>query len=550
MEIITEKKENEYRFFLKNNSNETVCLDEIVVLSGNLPFERETHVYCDGFNMLSQYMGTVGNIKCMSMYDDSGHYKLPQKNGYFTGYNYALFFAEQTSLWGFTSCKRFCGEIRFNLDKYEIVEKLFNIPIKSGETIELESFLMLNGEKNDLLNYYSSAIQKNHPPRKSVLAPTGWCSWYCFGPDVTGDEIEKNMSVMKNYFPFMKYILIDDGYQNKMGDWLDEKTGFGNMKEICANIIASGASPAIWIAPFIAEKESNIIKEHPEYFVSDKSGKPLSSAEVSFGGWRCAPWYMIDGTNPEAVEHVKSIFIKMKNEYGCNCFKLDANMWGALPFGDRYDNTKTPIEAYRMVMQAICEAVGEDGFVLGCNAPMWASLGLVNGMRTSGDVARNIDTFALLAKENLFRSWQNNKLWLCDPDCITISNNTKKMIDGGGNVNDSIFLNEEEFTYCAAYVFASGAKILFSGDDMTTYTDKQIDIINRLKDLDNDNMHFENDQFEVCYNEKYYVFLNDSELEKSFDIKCEKVKDFFSNKVINTPIKIPAHSGKIIQLLN
>ena len=549
MEIITKTENNEYKFFLKNNSSETIYPDEVVVMQGRMPFQKDTRVYCDGFNMLSQYMGTVENMECMSMYSDEKHYKLPTKDGYFTGYNYALFFSKQTTLWGFTSCRRFSGEIRFNSDNYEIVEKLYSIPIRSGEIIELESFSILKGEKNELLNCYASIIQKNHPPRKNTVTPSGWCSWYCFGPDVTEEEIRQNMAVMKNKFSFMKYVLIDDGYQNKMGDWLTVKKDFGCMSAVCDNIRSAGALPAIWIAPFIAERDSNIMKNHPEYFVCDESGNPLSSDEVSFGGWRCAPWYMLDGTNPAAVEYIKNIFIEMKNRYGCNYFKLDANMWGALPFGKRYDNTKTPIEAYRIVMEAICEAVGDDGFILGCNAPMWASLGLVNGMRTSEDVLRKVDVFALLAKQNLFRSWQNNKLWLCDPDCFTISNNKKDIIDGAGNAAENNYLNEAEFSYCMAYIFASGSKILFSGDDMTTYTDKQIGLINRLKDLDNDNIYFENDQFEICHNKKYYVFLNSTENEKSFNINCAKMSDFFDDSVVCNPINVSAHSGKIIELI-
>lgn len=547
MKIITKKINNEYKFFLKNDSQETIYPDEVIVMKGKMPFKKNTRAYCDGFNMLSQYIGTVGNMECMGPYSDGGHYKLPQKVGYFTGYNYALFFEKQTTLWGFTSCRRFCGEIRFNSDKYEIAERLYNIPIKSGEIIELESLCILTGEKNNVLNVFAETIQKNHPARKTKTPPSGWCSWYCFGADVTEKDIENNMSAMKENFDFMKYVLIDDGYQKKMGDWLEDSIKFGSMNKICSKIKASGALPAIWAAPFIAEKDSEVLKRHPEYFIHNEKGAPLAADKVSFGGWRCAPWYMLDGTNPAAVKHIKNVFIEMKKRYGCNYFKLDANMWGILPFGKRYDSTKTPIEAYRNIMEAICEAVGEDGFVLGCNAPMWASLGLVNGMRTSGDVSRNINVFELSAKENLFRAWQNNKLWLCDPDCITIANNIKNMVDGGGNTAENEFLSETDFCYCAAYLFASGASILFSGDDMTLYSKKQTETIKKIKNSDNDNICFENDKFEISKNGKYIVILNDSDKEKSFNFNCGKMKDFLDDQDIVNPVKVSAHSGKIIE---
>ena len=459
MKIITKKINNEYKFFLKNDSPETIYPDEVIVMKGKMPFKKNTRAYCDGFNMLSQYIGTVGNMECMGPYSDGGHYKLPQKVGYFTGYNYALFFEKQTTLWGFTSCRRFCGEIRFNSDKYEIAERLYNIPIKSGEIIELESLCILTGEKNNVLNVFAETIQKNHPARKTKTPPSGWCSWYCFGADVTEKDIENNMSAMKENFDFMKYVLIDDGYQKKMGDWLEDSIKFGSMNKICSKIKASGALPAIWAAPFIAEKDSEVLKRHPEYFIHNEKGAPLAADKVSFGGWRCAPWYMLDGTNPAAVKHIKNVFIEMKKRYG----------------------------------------------------------------------------------------WQNNKLWLCDPDCITIANNIKNMVDGGGNTAENEFLSETDFCYCAAYLFASGASILFSGDDMTLYSKKQTETIKKIKNSDNDNICFENDKFEISKNGKYIVILNDSDKEKSFNFNCGTMKDFLDDQDIVNPVKVSAHSGKIIE---
>ena len=127
-------------------------------------------------------------------------------------------------------------------------------------------------------------------------------------------------------------------------------------------------------------------------------------------------------------------------------------VWGAMPFGKRYDSSLTRVEAYRKGMQAIIEGAGKDSFILGCNAPMWPSLGLVHGMRVSGDIARDWGTIKSIARETFYRNWQNNNLWLNDPDCIVLQNQQVTAVA------------PEEFMFHAAYIYASGGMRL-AGDD-------------------------------------------------------------------------------------
>ncbi len=93
-------------------------------------------------------------------------------------------------------------------------------------------------------------------------------------------------------------------------------------------------------------------------------------------------------------EHLTQVVKTLREEWDVELFKLDANYWGTLQ-GQRFQSGVTGVEAYRMGMQAIAEGAG-DGWLLGCNAPMWPSLGLVDAMRVSDDVERNADRFAKL----------------------------------------------------------------------------------------------------------------------------------------------------------
>jgi alpha-galactosidase len=113
-------------------------------------------------------------------------------------------------------------------------------------------------------------------------------------------------------------------------------------------------------------------------------------------------------------------------------------------------------------MQAILRGT-KDAFVLGCNHPMWASLGLLHGARSSGDITREWSAFTGVARENLSRSWQNGRLWWNDPDAVLLSGK----------------LSEEEFRFHATATFATGGMLL-SGDDLTKIDAEELAMLRKL----------------------------------------------------------------------
>lgn len=115
--------------------------------------------------------------------------------------------------------------------------------------------------------------------------PTGWCSWYRYYADVAERDILGNLDEIDRLGLDLRYIQIDDGYQAAMGDWLESGERFPRgVASVAGEIRDRGFEPAIWIAPFIAERHSRIFREHPEWFIRGADGLPLASDKVSFGG--------------------------------------------------------------------------------------------------------------------------------------------------------------------------------------------------------------------------------------------------------------------------
>ena len=113
-------------------------------------------------------------------------------------------------------------------------------------------------------------------------------------------------------------------------------------------------------------------------------------------------------------------------------------------------------------MQAVLRGSG-DGFILGCNHPIWPSLGLIHGSRSSNDIKRSWDRIATTGKQNLYRNWQNGRLWWNDPDAIVLMGD----------------LPLAEFQFHATVIYASGGMLL-SGDDLTKIAPDRLAMLKKL----------------------------------------------------------------------
>jgi len=546
LELFCKVENSNYKFSLVNKSSTPQKVGDLTLLTAKMPFSPSTRVYGEGYNMLSQYSGTVEKCELFASFSDYDHYKLPKPEGKNQVYNMAIFYPEDSEplLVGFASCRRFNGWIRFNKDVIELALNGENATVLPGEEILLEDVFIKQGRESEIIDEFGKAIAKNHPRLEfDGGVPTGWCSWLVYGPEITEQNIYDNLDAIKKHNLDLKYIQIDDGYQAKWGDWFDFTDKFeGGVKRVCLDIKEKGFEPAIWVAPFVAEKTSRLFQDHPDWFVKDDTGLPLSSDTVTFGGWRCAPWYILDMTHPCAQEYIKTVFSTMNKEWKISYFKLDAIVWAALPFGHRYDDTKTSVEAFRMGMDAILESAGKDSYILGGNSPMWPAIGKVHGMRITNDNMRSWYQFTQLARECFPRNWQHNRLWINDPDTVLLQNRTVKIMGPDGEETKKLEnLPDNEFAFNAAYTMASGGMVL-SSDDITALTDENVSLLKKLLPPTNVAAQFDNRAYTVGrakIDEKttlIYVF-NFDDYDKDIEVEAgdfSSVFDLFNNQIIDT----------------
>ncbi|WP_429235455.1 glycoside hydrolase family 36 protein [Aeromonas salmonicida] len=414
------------RVRLDNTGSDDTRVARWVLFDGKLGLPLDTPLYGEGFQMLAQTMGSWQFPQPVGRCPDSSVYRITDDDGYHTVHN--LLLVEHDKGWlllAFASCHRFGGEFRLYPDgRLQILMNCEERLLSAGQHWQSEALICLEGaDREALLAELAERIAAEHGSLIGQVGerPNGWCSWYHYYADVSADDIRENLAVRAERFPALRYVQIDDGYQAKMGDWLTPSPKFEQgVAALAAEIHAAGCEPALWVAPFIAELGSQVFQDHPDWFVKGEDGLPLPSERVTYGGWRCTPWYVLDGTHPEVQAHLEGVFRTLREQWGIHYFKLDANFWGAIHGGRFHDTYATRVEAYRRGMAAILRGAGEGAFLLGCNAPIWPSLGLVHGMRVSDDVERNGHRFRQIAREVFCRAWQNDRLWALDPDCICL----------------------------------------------------------------------------------------------------------------------------------
>jgi alpha-galactosidase len=533
---------------LTNPGPRAVRVQEIVLFSLRHDLPAETLLYGESFQMLSQTGGTLGAPVNLG-YDEIKHYKMPQAAGVshaVTGLVTLTAPATDPVAIAWSSCRRFAGRFYLRPGNLEAVLDGEGLELAAGQSWDLEELFFATGPAREpLLAQLADRINQNHPPLKFDKPPTGWCSWYCFGPRVTAQQVSENLDVIAKQLPALRYIQIDDGYQAAMGDWLDTGKAFGgDIKGVLAQIRKRGFEPAIWVAPFVAEAGSKLFGQHPDWFIKGKegehAGRPLPSNTVTFGGWRRGPWYALDGTHPEVQKHFEALFRTMREQWGCTYFKLDANFWGAMHGGVHHDPRATRIEAYRLGMQAILRGAGS-GFILGCNHPIWGSFGLIHGSRSSGDVKRTWPVFKKITRQNLSRNWQNGRLWWNDSDAVVLTGE----------------LPEEEYQFHATAVFASGGMIL-SGDDLTRIPPARLAMLRKLLPPTAQAARFDDESLRVgrvsTADGGLLCLFNDEDQPRPLSVRLERpcsITDFWTGSALGKKegvleITLPPHAARLL----
>ncbi len=239
------------------------------------------------------------------------------------------------------------------------------------------AWFIAHGKEVDVFARYAAALGERFGARAKGPAPRVWCSWYSLYTAITEPLLGRIFTELGD-LPF-DLLQVDDGWQQKIGDWEPNAKFPAGMQALADSIHATGRRAGLWLAPLIAVRSSRLFRQHPDWFLHQDTGA-LVSAGFNWG----EQLYALDTTHPAALDWLRSL-MKQVRAWGYDYLKLDFLYAGALP-GKRYADVPRE-QAYRQGLQAMRDAMGNDAFLLGCGAPILPSLGICDALRVGPDVA-------------------------------------------------------------------------------------------------------------------------------------------------------------------
>lgn len=343
------------------------------------------------------------------------------------------------------------------------------------------------GFKTDNRSYYglidyAKIVEDNTVEERINEVPIGWASWYYYYTKITEEDMIKNLNFfIKNEETIpIDFIQLDDGYFEKIGDYhtINDKFPHG-LEWLFEKINNVGFKGGIWTAPFFAEKESEILQEHPKWFLNKKGTDKLLKTHYNWNTFE----YSLDLTKSEVLKYIENYFKQFRyalkknpqEEYNLiEFFKIDF-LHAAAPYDAQYSrNDLTRAQLYYNGLNAIRKGISDECFLLGCGAPLGPCVGLVDAMRISTDTAPEWSKLDWIGDKRgfslpslkralinvLYRSYMHTHFWVNDPDCLMIRRTDTK-------------LTMEEIKLQLTVFGLSGGQILIS-DDMTKLGKKEL----------------------------------------------------------------------------
>ncbi|MGQ9571876.1 MAG: glycoside hydrolase family 36 protein [Dehalococcoidia bacterium] len=382
---------------------------------------------------------------------------------------------------GFITAADQLSQLRLDAGRRSLLALSFadGITVAPGQSLLSEKLLVdVTGPPLEALSRYGDALASQMGALDWPHMPSGWCSWYYYFAGVSEQAVLDNLeflSAHRDELP-LEYVQLDDGYQADIGDWttINDKFPHG-LAWLAERIHQEGFNAGLWLAPFLAASTSALCREHPDWIVRDRDGRPV----VAIHNWD-KDCFALDCTHPDVQAWLRRLAETVVAQWGFDYLKLDF-IFAAAVEGVRYDRQATRAQAYRRGLKAIRQETG-DAFILGCGAPIGPSVGLVNAQRIGPDVAPywrvpsalappGFPPASLPAVENavanvITRFWTHGRLWLNDPDCLLVR-------------DSEAALTLDEVRFLATAIALSGG-LVFLSDNLPRLSSERLEMASLL----------------------------------------------------------------------
>jgi len=337
-----------------------------------------------------------------------------------------------------------------------------SLPLKPGEDISSERLMFEAGpDYHDQLLAYGDAVRRWRHARVSSETPIGWWSWTVYYGAINEGEVLSNGDWQAEHLKSLgyKYFQIDEGYQYARGEFATPNaTQFPDgLRFVGHHLTGEGLTFGVWTAPFEVTSRAWVYEHHKDWLVHNAKGDPIPLGEV----WdqKTDVLYALDTTHPGAQQYMRDTYRKLVREWGVRFIKLDFMDTTAIE-GYHYRPNTTALEAQRIGLQVIRDAVGEEVILDKDGSPMLNPVGLVDTGRISADTGHSFERTKNAASGIAARFYMQRNFFVNDPDAFNV---TATHLMERANEQSTISLGAAEASIALSAVSGGMYEI---GDDM------------------------------------------------------------------------------------
>lgn len=176
-----------------------------------------------------------------------------------------------------------------------------------------------------------------------------YCTWMPFKTEISSKLVRELADSLEG--TGVEVLLIDDGWSDNWGDYNSHPERFPEgMEQTCRYITSKGMKPGMWFSIASINRDSEIYRQHPEWAVAAKDGKPgnvycLDDFRVTMS--MSSPWYdHILGKLRHYIRTCKLGYVKLDFAVACSAYITDKEISGDYaPKGGR-DGYKDQASSY------------------------------------------------------------------------------------------------------------------------------------------------------------------------------------------------------------
>jgi len=299
-----------------------------------------------------------------------------------------------------------------------------SLRVSSGESLSSERLMFAIGtDYHAQLEQYGRTVRSLHNARVDAATPIGWWSWTAYYFGVSEGTMATNAAWLAENLRTSgyTYFQIDEGYQYARGEYTTTDgsrfpLGLAHSADVVRH---DGLTFGVWTAPFEVSERAWVYEHHKEWLVHNAAGAPIHIGHVTD---QKDPLYVLDTTHPGAQEYLRQTYTTLR-DWGVRFIKMDFMDDTAIE-GSYFRPNTTALEAQRIGLKIIRDAVGEGVVLDKDGSPMLNPVGLVDAGRISQDTGHTFGATRDAASGVAARYYMNRNFFVADPDAFTVSTQT------------------------------------------------------------------------------------------------------------------------------